>query len=226
MSRACECVCAGQAACEAGVWPAANTLDSDKWETLLCTPAAAVCLAECPHRVEEVAHACCSQSHVHLDELTGAAADEGHATLTSNSTRHQRLAIAWGMGVCVWGGCLVCQQQQQQCGSTVAGTRTQREIDNEAVGPLGFVLSLQSKLFTHRHTPGGPTSSTPLGGRAPEARNFSGLRKKSTTSISSTYTQRGGGGDAAQTNNERRVRLGEQGHLVHGHCELPDCGAG
>jgi len=39
-------------------------------------------------------------------------------------------------------------------------------------------------------SPGGPTSSTPLGGRAPDARNFSGLRKKSTTSISSTCRDR------------------------------------
>jgi len=47
------------------------------------------------HRVEEVSYACCSQAHVHLNELTGAAADERHATLTSNSTSHQRLAVTW-----------------------------------------------------------------------------------------------------------------------------------
>jgi hypothetical protein len=34
--------------------------------------------------------------------------------------------------------------------------------------------------------PGGPTSSTPLGALAPLVRNFSGCRKKSTTSMSST----------------------------------------
>ena len=36
--------------------------------------------------------------------------------------------------------------------------------------------------------PGGPTSSTPLGARAPEARNFWGCRKKSTISVSWTCT--------------------------------------
>mmetsp|Transcript_31540 Transcript_31540/g.70197 ORF Transcript_31540/g.70197 Transcript_31540/m.70197 type:complete len:295 (+) Transcript_31540:924-1808(+) len=35
--------------------------------------------------------------------------------------------------------------------------------------------------------PGGPTSSTPLGALAPDERNFSGLRKKSTISRSSTF---------------------------------------
>jgi hypothetical protein len=51
------------------------------------------CQGPSPYRVEEVSDACCSQSHVHLNELTGAAADEGHPTLASNSTSHQRLAI-------------------------------------------------------------------------------------------------------------------------------------
>ena len=38
--------------------------------------------------------------------------------------------------------------------------------------------------------PGGPTSSTPLGALAPEERNFSGLRKKSTISSSSTWRRK------------------------------------
>lgn len=45
--------------------------------------------------------------------------------------------------------------------------------------------------------PGGPTSSTPLGARAPLALNFSGVRKKSTTSISSTWGQRRKEGSAS-----------------------------
>jgi hypothetical protein len=51
-----------------------------------------------------------------------------------------------------------------------------------------FLPDVTYVFFISTHVaPGGPTSSTPFGGRAPEARNFSGLRKKSTTSISSTF---------------------------------------
>lgn len=59
-------------------------------------------------------------------------------------------------------------------------------------GPLQL-LQTSVTVFTHAHrasrvfpVPGGPQSSTPRGMREPEALNSSGLRKKSTTSISST----------------------------------------
>ncbi len=79
---------------------------------------------------------------------------------------------------------LACSNRSRtRAAPTPTNISTNSEPESEKNGtPASPATALASSVLP---VPGGPTSSTPLGMRAPSARYFSGFFRKSTTSTSS-----------------------------------------
>src|SRR5207245_1184013 len=95
------------------------------------------------------------------------------ASISPTNTMHGELLLAWS------------KRSRTRLAPTPTNISTNSEPEIEKNGtPAAPATALLSRVLP---VPGGPTSSTPLGMRAPRATNFSGYFRNSTISLSSCF---------------------------------------